>query len=140
MGACWEGWKRQPLQLADPAAVRLPACAFHALQTAFQLASLELEMQAHDYEHALGMQVSLGGLVHSLTPLAAASPFIHVFDRPCLFRGALWLPYRRDQAELEAAVAAGTAAAAAAAGSGSGAGAGAGLKAIFAHVDVVRFL
>ncbi|GAB4817224.1 hypothetical protein N2152v2_004270 [Parachlorella kessleri] len=76
-------------------------------------------------------QVSLGGLIHSLTPLAAASPYIHVFDRPCLYRGALWLPYRRDHAELEAAVAAGTAGGAAgAAGQGD-------LKAIFAHVDVV---
>lgn len=73
--------------------------------------------------------------MHSLTPLAAVSPYIHVFDRPTLYRGALWLPYRRNSEELEAAVEAGVAAAAAAGGGGGSEG---GLQAIFAHVDVVR--
>ena len=68
-------------------------------------------------------QVTLGGAVHSLTPLAAASPLIHVFTGPALYRGALWLPYRREAGELEAAVAAATAAP--------------GLGAVFAHADVV---
>jgi hypothetical protein len=65
--------------------------------------------------------VSLGGLTHALTPLAAASPLIHVFDAPARFLGALWLPYRRDRGETEAAVAA--------AGP---------VDAVFGHADVVR--
>jgi hypothetical protein len=67
------------------------------------------------------MQVTIGGLQHSLTPLAEACPAVHVFERPSQFLGALWLPYRRQRAELEAAVRA----------------AGAPLKAVFAHADVV---
>lgn len=43
-------------------------------------------------------QQTLGGLVHALTPLAAASRWVHVFDRPALYRGALWMPYRRSVA------------------------------------------
>ncbi len=53
-------------------------------------------------------------------PLAEACPAIHVIEQPTQFLGALWLPYRRQRAELEAALqAAGPA------------------KAIFAHADVV---
>lgn len=70
--------------------------------------------------HRLCHQVSLGGLTHALTPLAAASPLIHVFDAPARFLGALWLPYRRDRGETEAAVAA--------AGP---------VDAVFGHADVV---
>ena len=70
-------------------------------------------------------QVTLGGLEHSLTPLAAASPFIHVFDKPALWRGALWLPYRRDEGLLRSALAA-------AAEQSSPP-----LRAVFAHADVV---
>ncbi len=45
---------------------------------------------------------------------------MHVIEKPTEFLGALWLPYRRQRAELEAALqAAGPA------------------KAIFAHADVV---
>jgi hypothetical protein len=50
-------------------------------------------------------QVSLGGLVHGLTPLAAAAPEkIHVFDGPAMYGGALWLPYRRDPNEIKLAL------------------------------------
>lgn len=43
-------------------------------------------------------QCSVGGLVHALTPVAAARPEkIFVFDRPAVWRDALWLPYRRGQ-------------------------------------------
>ncbi|PRW45242.1 ABC transporter (ISS) isoform C [Chlorella sorokiniana] len=69
-------------------------------------------------------QVSLGGQVHALTPLAAANPAIHAFDGPALFLDALWLPYRRDPAALEAALAA--------ASEGQ-----APLRAVFAHADIV---
>lgn len=64
-------------------------------------------------------QVSLRGQQHALTPLAAASPLLHVFDGPALYQNALWLPYRRNAAELEAALQA------------SG-----GVGAVFAHADV----
>ena len=58
---------------------------------------------------------------HALTSIAVASPLIHVFDAPTTFLDALWLPYRRDKRQLEAAVeAAGP------------------VKAVFAHADVVR--
>ena len=67
------------------------------------------------------MQVTLGGLVHGLTPLAAACPAVHVFERPTLFLDALWLPYRRERGEIEAAI------------RSSGP-----LKALFGHADVVR--
>lgn len=66
-------------------------------------------------------QVDIGGMEHSLTSIAVASPLIHVFDEPTLFMNALWLPYRRDRSILEAAVAA--------AGP---------VRAVFAHTDVVR--
>jgi len=49
-------------------------------------------------------QATLGGLVHALSPIAAASPNIHVFDGPAVFQDALWLPYRRDRTELLAAI------------------------------------
>ena len=69
-------------------------------------------------------QVTLGGLTHGLTPLAAAAPHhIHVFDGPALFAGALWLPYRRNSDELIAAVAAAMASETPP-------------QAIFAHVDI----
>ena len=66
-------------------------------------------------------QVTLSGLEHGLTPIAEACPAVHVFDRPALCLDALWLPYRRDPAELEACV--------------RSAGP---VKAIFGHADVVR--
>lgn len=66
------------------------------------------------------MQVDIGGLEHALTSLAVASPLIHVLDAPTRFLDALWLPYRRDKAQLEAALAA--------AGP---------VQAVFAHADVV---
>ena len=71
----------------------------------------------------LNAQVSIGGLEHALTSIAVASPLIHVFDAPTAFLDALWLPYRRDKRQLEAAVAA--------AGP---------VNAVFAHADVVRSL
>ena len=67
------------------------------------------------------LQVTLSGLEHGLTPIAEACPYVHVFDRPALCLDALWLPYRRDPAELEACV------------RSSGP-----VKAIFGHADVVR--
>ena len=48
--------------------------------------------------------MTAGGLEHSLTPLAAACPAIHIFDTPTRWLDALWLPYRRHNADLEAAV------------------------------------
>ena len=65
--------------------------------------------------------MTLSGLEHGLTPIAEACPSVHVFDRPALCLDALWLPYRRDPAELEACV--------------RSAGP---VKAIFGHADVVR--
>ena len=65
--------------------------------------------------------MTLSGLEHGLTPIAEACPAVHVFDRPALCLDALWLPYRRDPAELEACV--------------RSAGP---VKAIFGHADVVR--
>lgn len=53
-------------------------------------------------------------------PLAEACPAVHVIERPTQFLGALWLPYRRQRAELEAALQASGLA-----------------RAIFAHADVV---
>lgn len=67
------------------------------------------------------LQISIGGLEHGLTPLAEACPAVHVIEAPTEFLGALWLPYRRQRAELDAALQA----------SGPA-------KAIFAHADVVR--
>lgn len=67
------------------------------------------------------LQITIGGLEHGLTPLAEACPAVHVMEEPTEFLGALWLPYRRQRAELEEALqAAGP------------------VKAIFAHADVVR--
>jgi hypothetical protein len=76
-------------------------------------------------------QASAGGMAHALTPLAAASPLVHVFDAPALYGGALWLPYRRDAEELRAAIRA------AAALGALGAGGTGGVGAVFAHADVV---
>ena len=52
---------------------------------------------ASSFSHVVhdGVQVDLGGESHALEPLAALSRDFHVFTRPTLFRGALWLPYRQ---------------------------------------------
>lgn len=75
-------------------------------------------------------QVTAGGEEHSLEAVAAAAAAAgspaHVFERPALFLGALWLPYRRDPAELSAAIA--EAAAAAESDPPS---------VVFAHTDVI---
>jgi hypothetical protein len=55
---------------------------------------------------------------------------------PALFLNALWLPYRRNRGELEAALAA-AGAEATAAGGQPGGGGGAPLQAVFAHTDIV---
>jgi hypothetical protein len=66
-------------------------------------------------------QVSIGGDVHSLTPLEAASPYIRVLHQPTVLCDALFVPYRRDhQAVLDAMRA------------------HAHVQAVFAHIDVVR--
>jgi DNA repair exonuclease SbcCD ATPase subunit len=52
-------------------------------------------------------QIDLGGCAHSLTPLRLSRPdLIHVFDSPGFFRGALFLPYRRDKAVIQSAISA----------------------------------
>ena len=71
-----------------------------------------------------------------------------MFSRPTVFRGALWLPYRRElgtiQAAVKAAVSGAGAVAAVSEGShatSAGAGgvvAGRSLSVVFAHADVVR--
>ncbi|KAK9914871.1 hypothetical protein WJX75_001641 [Coccomyxa subellipsoidea] len=66
-------------------------------------------------------QSTIGGLEHGLTPLAEACAALHVFDRPTEWGGALWLPYRRQRAELEAAIR----------------GATGTVKAVFGHADVI---
>ena len=77
-------------------------------------------------------QVTLGGLTHALTPLAAASPeFIHVFDGPAMYAGALWLPYRRNPHDIVAALKA-----ARLSSNAIGDGSESDVHAIFAHVDV----
>jgi hypothetical protein len=47
-------------------------------------------------------QVSLGGAVHALEPLQYAFPpeQVLVLTEPTVCLGALWLPYRRDEALL----------------------------------------
>jgi len=60
-------------------------------------------------------------LEHGLTPIAEACPAVHIFDRPTLFLGALWLPFRRDAADLKACLRA----------CGP-------VNAVFGHADVVR--
>jgi len=65
-------------------------------------------------------QVLLSGLDHALPPLAAACRSMIMIDQPCIFMDALWLPYRRDVVELQAALQQ--------AGS---------VTAVFAHADVV---
>lgn len=67
------------------------------------------------------MQVDIGGQEHALQPLAANLPNIHVVDEPTSMCGALWLPYRRDHAQLQQALAACSS-----------------YRAVFAHADVVR--
>lgn len=67
-------------------------------------------------------QVSIGGLDHALPPLAAACHSMVLIDKPTLFMNALWLPYRRDTLELQAAL--------------QQAGP---VEAVFAHADVVGF-
>ncbi|GFR43834.1 hypothetical protein Agub_g4955, partial [Astrephomene gubernaculifera] len=49
-------------------------------------------------------QVDLGGRQHGLTPLELACPHVHVVEEPTRWRGALWLPYRRDTELLAAAM------------------------------------
>lgn len=49
-------------------------------------------------------QVSLGGEEHALTPLSACSERVHVFERPTLWNGALWLPYRAGKEGLVSAL------------------------------------
>ncbi|KIY99496.1 hypothetical protein MNEG_8466 [Monoraphidium neglectum] len=68
-------------------------------------------------------RVDQAGRHHSLTPLAAVCRRAHVFTEPSHYAGALWLPYRRDESVLRAALAA-------AAGRGA-------TKAIFAHADTM---
>ncbi|KAF8071319.1 hypothetical protein HT031_001402 [Scenedesmus sp. PABB004] len=68
-------------------------------------------------------QVDLGGQHHSLEPLTMAARAAHVFTHPTLYRDALWLPYRRDEAVLRGAIAQAKAAGP--------------LKAIFGHADVL---
>ena len=68
-------------------------------------------------------QVDLGGKSHSLTPLQCSQPLIHVFDSPTVFRGALWLPYRRDKRIIEAAI-------------GAASSSDLQLRAVMAHADV----
>ena len=65
-------------------------------------------------------QVLLSGLDHALPPLAAACRSMIMIDQPCIFMDALWLPYRRNVVELQAALKQ--------AGS---------VTAVFAHADVV---
>eukprot|EP00798_Chlamydomonas_sp_ICE-L_P018190 gene18190-24631_t len=68
------------------------------------------------------IHVDLGGNLHALSPLETAWPErIHVFTEPALFRGALWLPYRRSQDQLREALRAGV---------------DYGVKAVMAHADV----
>lgn len=68
---------------------------------------------------------TLVGHTLPLTTAQVAFPErLHVFSEPGLWRGALWLPYRRDHGTLRGAMAV-------AAGNGS-------TRAVFAHADVVR--
>lgn len=76
------------------------------------------------------LQVTIGGLEHALTPLAAANPLIHVFDHPTLYKDALWLPYRRAHADIADAVHTAVKTASTARRPTS-------LTAVFAHADVV---
>ena len=80
-------------------------------------------------------QVTAGGETHALTPLQAANPeYVRVLSRPTLWRGALWLPYRRDAKTLREAVDAAKAFSAETEGAD---GASTGLRAIMCHADVV---
>ena len=50
-------------------------------------------------------QVTAGGEVHALAPLAAANPRrVKIISRPTVWRNALWLPYRRDASVVKKAV------------------------------------
>ncbi len=50
-------------------------------------------------------QVTAGGEVHALTPLATANPTrVKIISRPTVWRNALWLPYRRDASVVKNAV------------------------------------
>ena len=91
-------------------------------------------------------QVTAGGETHALTPLQAANPeYVRVLSRPTLWRGALWLPYRRDAKTLREAVDAAKAFSAETEGAGAPGEDGArglqhgarGLRAIMCHADVV---
>jgi len=71
-------------------------------------------------------QATASGTEHALRALDLSSPRVHVFSRPALFLGSLFMPYRKDGAELERVVS-----------RVLGAGGGQGVKAIFAHLDVL---
>ena len=50
-------------------------------------------------------QVTAGGEVHALTPLATANPSrVKIISKPTVWRNALWLPYRRDASVVKNAV------------------------------------
>ena len=50
-------------------------------------------------------QVTPGGEVHALTPLATANPSrVKIISKPTVWRNALWLPYRRDASVVKNAV------------------------------------
>jgi hypothetical protein len=75
-------------------------------------------------------QVTAGGEIHALTPLAAANPArVKILSRPTVWRNALWLPYRRDGGVIKSAVAK---AKSEIVSSGGGT-----LSAIFCHADVI---
>lgn len=78
-------------------------------------------------------QVTAGGEVHALTPLAAANPSrVKIISRPTVWRNALWLPYRRDASVVKNAVEA----AWSIAPTGED-GSVAEVRAVFCHADVV---
>lgn len=81
-------------------------------------------------------QTALGGEVHSLEVLASVRPAsLHVFARPTVFRGALWLPYRRSAEELQRAIQLATGDAHSAS-LNDPAGAREPVRAIFCHADI----
>jgi hypothetical protein len=82
-------------------------------------------------------QVTAGGELHALAPLRAANPErVRVFDSPTFWRGALWLPYRRDHGVLRDAVREAKALRLSGRTDGGGGNGGPALRAIFCHADV----
>ena len=82
-------------------------------------------------------QVTAGGELHALAPLRAANPErVRVFDSPTFWRGALWLPYRRDHGVLRDAVREAKALRLSGRTDGGGGDGGPALRAIFCHADV----